>query len=366
MWQNPPQNDDGRDTNGHTGGNPEQPDSVISAAEHDQPSTHWLDVLLTDPMAAELVGPNFNRLSQKWRACFWYVEKPEAMTWHSPPFSPAGLVGHFSWDNVKSLIWPAVFGPYWFFYRRLYMPGAVLLGLSLIIGLLPHGSVVSGLALSLLSLHYAPSLYLCHVRDAVTELKNIPGTDEKAKYIAGHGHTSWPAAALAVFAAFVITTTANLYFEDEPASPQTTAQPNDRFVPREQTAQSEQSSVASCNDRNVIHTLVDGTVGKFKTAALNMLKMPGSFDQDVFQAVSTLDASVTSISQSAYDPANGTRTCEGEFNYTSAGDLSVINAVTPILRLDPNVPTLCPRGVTYQVRRLLDDPSSFNVAWECD
>ncbi|HEX4407381.1 MAG TPA: DUF2628 domain-containing protein [Xanthobacteraceae bacterium] len=324
---------------------------------------HWLEALLADPTAAMVVGPNFDRLAQKWLNCFHYLDKPEALTWHSSPFSVRGIGGKFSWENVQSFIWPAILGPYWLVYRRLYVEGAVLFGIYFGCALLlPQKTILLNVILAVLCLNFGPALYLRRVRDTVSEVNGLSSAEDKAEYISRRGKTSWPAPVVAIgLVAITSYLTDGVLLGDRTNFIQT-----DVAHPRELSTGNDRSAVSACNDRDVINTLVEGTLGRYKTAARNLLNLPGTYDESVFKTVDTLSASISSISQMAYDPTNGVRTCGAVFGYSTAGDLSLIDAITPLMRLDPNVPSLCPRQVTYQVRRLLDKPGQFQIQWQCD
>ena len=197
----------------------------------------------------------------------------------------------------------------------------------------------------------------------------IPGhalssLEERMRYAVKNGETSWAAVAVFVAAVAVLPTVASIYSLDDTPGVASRNNTSTSQPVLNRTSTSERTAVQTCNDREVIVTLIDGTVGRYKTA---ILKQKDSLSDEAVQTVNTLKASINNISQIAFDPANSVRTCVAEFSYTAAGDLAIIDAITPQMRLlDRNIQSLCPQQVTYQVRRLLDRPGQFQVQWQCD
>jgi len=244
---------------------------TTSSATRPESAPHWLDVLLADPLTAELVGKNFDRLAVKWRNCFGYLESPESLHWFTSPFSRRGLLGNFSWDNVKSFIWPAVLGPYWFLYRKVYVLAGALFALSLGLALLPHQPLFLTLIIILFSLNCAPALYLCHVRNAVADLRTLSNSEDRARYIARHGNTSWIAVAVGVTVVFGISIILSAYIDNQDPAPQADLSPS-----RGQFAACDSASVLQTTKELVIRRIHNSGFDDSFDLAINNIRVQES------------------------------------------------------------------------------------------
>jgi hypothetical protein len=340
--------------------------SVDSTTEASPHGPEWLERLLADPIAARLLGKKADLFAAKWRNCFGYVATAESMRWYILPFSTRGLLGNFSWVNVKSLIWPAIFAAYWFGYRKIYWATFALFVVWFILLFVPpKWQTVVSVGVVVFGLTYAPGIYLCHIRDAVAEIKALPDQRRVDALVARRGGTSILALILVVIAFGTVAAFTQVDLDVDSTSVQNV------FA---RIAQSPE--ISSCNDREVKHLLIQGTVDKYRSMANQLLGLMknGPYgngrDYDLMvQTIATLRATVEDVSQVEYDQSNDIRVCQGSFKYTTEGNLQTLQYLTLIataLASGRDLPSLCSRDVTYQIRRLLDKPSQIQVQWQCD
>jgi hypothetical protein len=162
----------------------------------------WLESFLADPDTKQLLGKKFDVFATKWRNCFSYLETPEDLRWYTQPFSSRGLLGNFSWQNVKSLIWPALLGPYWFAYRKLYLATFIALAALLAVQSAVPTRYLIGItvAIAVTCLLYGPAILLTRSRKTVLEAKRIADPDARNALIKRRGGRSILAVALMVAA----------------------------------------------------------------------------------------------------------------------------------------------------------------------
>jgi hypothetical protein len=324
----------------------------------------WLEDLLADPVTKRLVGKKIDIFAAKWRNCFGYIGSAESLRWHTQPFSAQGLLGNFSWLNVKSFIWPSILGIYWLAYRKLYgaafafaVVGFVLLFVP------PRWQMACSLTAVFCCLWYAPAIYLCHIRDRRAEIKALSDPGGADALIAKHGGTSILAVLVAGVAFFGLATLAETYLD------------GGFDLASAFGGITKRTEISSCNDGEVKRLLLQGTLGRYKPMATKVLELmkngpegKGSDYELRVQTVKTLDATIENITQLQYDSENDIRVCGGKFRYTTSGNLQTLSYLTlmaTMLTGRQDMPSLCKRDVTYQIQRLQDKPTQIQVQWRC-
>lgn len=253
-------------------------------------SPRWLDDLLADPVTEKVIGKQASVYCAKWRRCFDYLDTSDELRWYTLPFSSGGLARRFTWTNLKSLIWPAIFGPYWFAYRKLYVPAVVISIISLLSARLPARWIIPVVCTTLvLLLHYAPAIYLCHVRDVVRRQKNSSSQDKEPSDLSQQP-TSWIALGICVAAYAAV----SFGFEAFSASAPT-------------------EGVTTCKSPRVKTLVLDGTFTEPRDLALKKIA-----NGDVTLIATSIDprsikVDIRNIRQISYDPNNASRRCVADY-----------------------------------------------------
>lgn len=322
------------------------------------PSNNWLEDLLADPITAQLVGTRADIFSAKWRRCFGYLGAADQLHWYTLPFSSGGIARNFTWDNAKSLIWPAMWGPYWFAYRKLYGPAVAISIVCLLLVQLPPQWIFPAIFTTMaLLLHYAPAIYLSHIRSAVSRLKNLSADDQARDSTLRAGPTSWVAVVVLVVAYAVVSLGMTAVFGDGLLN-----------------------EVSACNSGRVKTLILDGTFTEPRTQALR--KIASGEVKLVASAVDprSITVNINNIRQIAYDPNTKQRRCVADY----AVDAPVTEQTAGLLRTFGARPdqlvslfvlgwrnngvqfSICNGEIFYAIQATLDGgANNERVGWRC-
>lgn len=321
-------------------------------------SSDWLEDLLADPITAQLVGTRADIFSTKWRRCFGYLGAADQLHWYTLPFSSGGIARNFTWDNAKSLIWPAMWGPYWFAYRKLYGPAVAIAILCLLLVQLPPQWILPAtFATMAFLLHYAPAIYLCHVRDAVFRLRSLSADDQARELASKQKPTSWVAVVVLVVGYAAISFGTEAIFGDGASG-----------------------GVSACNSGRIKTLILNGTFTEPRAQAVR--KIESGEVKLVTSAVDprSITVNINNIRQIAYDPNTKQRRCVADY----AVDAPVTEQTAGLLRTFGARPdqlvslfvlgwrnngvqfSICNGEIFYAIQATLDGgANNERVGWRC-
>lgn len=127
------------------------------------------------------------------------------------------------------------------------------------------------------------------------------------------------------------------------------------------------SEIEACNSEEVKNTILSGSFGKVKNAALqSWSKGQNDFSKRAVISLQRWRGEVVNIRQTKYDEVNNTRYCMADFNYQNqlSQEMLTLLVVDPLVM--PTLSATCVKAFSYKIEPLLDKPKQFYVSWRCE
>ena len=129
----------------------------------------------------------------------------EKQEYYVPKFSMLKQLGKkASWNWCAFLLTPA-----WFFYRKMYVYGLVMILFNITVGNLLNGVVT--IAVSAVLGVFGNYIYMDYLEKQSLQMKSMPDT-VKETFIREKGGTSWPAVFVSFLISFAVSAVFNLIF----------------------------------------------------------------------------------------------------------------------------------------------------------